>query len=58
MLDGVGMDDPNGDFSPGNGQIAAMITDQSSAARIEHAAAESVITHQLHLLSRRMYKKK
>jgi len=58
MLDGVGTDGPNGDFSPGNGQITTMTTYQSSAARIEHAAAENVIMHQLHLLSRRMYKKK
>jgi hypothetical protein len=53
-LDDAAMGDANGDFL-GNG---AVITHQSSAASREHAAADDIVTHRLHLLSRRMYKKK
>jgi hypothetical protein len=48
------MGNANGDFL-GNG---AVITHPSGAAGREQAAADDSVTHRLHLLSRRMYKKK
>jgi hypothetical protein len=55
MDEGAVMDDANGDFLPGSG---ATIPHQSSAVSREHTTAEGVVTHRLHLLSRRVYKKK
>jgi len=49
-LDDAVTGDANGDLL-GNG---AIITHQSSAASREHAAADDIVTHRLHLLSRRM----
>jgi hypothetical protein len=50
MLDDAVMGDAKGEFLQENG---AMITHQSSA----DAIAEGIVTHRLHLLSRRMYRK-